>query len=493
MRAKGAVLETMCGIFGVIGRNSGRARKARSLLGHRGPDGQSLVEEPALRCAIGHNRLAIIDLSREASQPFTDQSGRFSLVFNGEIYNYRELAIELRALGSTFKTESDTEVVLEAFRSWGKGCLSRFHGMFAFAILDRGEAFGRCAVDESPLWSRPYVFLARDRLGIKPLVYSSSQHSFAFASELRALLPLSDETPSVSASALRDYAVYQSVSQPRTIFNGVSHLEPASFMVVSGAGEVLRRGQYWDIAKNASARVAEYGAMDYSEQIQIIRRALKRATDRHLVADVPVGAFLSGGLDSSAVVALMARQSAHKIKTFSLGFHADGEMRDELGDAEVSAAALRTEHHSRVVSDAEIAEVFPAAIGAWDQPSHDGINTWLVSRFAAEHVKVALSGLGGDEIFGGYAFFWDIARAFLASQRPHDCLLAAFNRMCPNRLTHAAWLRSIGETGLSQCADQQNTSSFRPGNGPGGKSISCINSNVAWLIGCRWSTECTRV
>jgi asparagine synthase (glutamine-hydrolysing) len=412
----------MCGIFGYFGRQKefeiNRMEVLRQLR-HRGPDGEGWVE---LRSgALGHTRLAIMDLSERAQQPMQDASRRFTLVFNGEIYNYKELRLELEKDGREFRTNSDTEVILQGFLHWGDAVFSRLQGMFALAIHDQ----------ETDL-----VTLARDRLGIKPLVHHSSEGGFAFASELKALISLHAVPKKIDSVALTSLLKFGAVTQPLTLFKDVFQLEP---------GHVLR------LSANGSIRVypfcdkwlSEEGTLDgsYEKAVDQLRGHLEVATADHLLADVEVGCFLSGGIDSSAVLALMQRKVEKPIKAFSLGFPSTLGVDDESGVAERTAKVLGSEFHRVTLTDEQILPAFLDFINGIDQPSIDGFNTYLVSAAAANHVKVVLSGLGGDELFGGYPHFALIAAALKQKPKPWDGLYKFIHRVKPTRVTQQANLR----------------------------------------------------
>jgi asparagine synthase (glutamine-hydrolysing) len=373
----------MCGIAGLLRRDGGAAdgallKRMTDRLAHRGPDGEGFhVTGPV---GLGHRRLSIIDLSTGA-QPMASASGSTWITYNGEVYNYRELREELIALGCEFRTTSDTEVILAAYEVWGVGCLDRLRGMFAFGI-----------------WDAPArrLFLARDRVGIKPLVYSWDGRCLRFASELKAIL----EDPTVprvlDREALRDYFTHLYVPGPRSIFRDIRKLPPASYLICSldGADEPEVKS-YWDLRMAPVATVSE---AEWSEQLDHL---LHETVRMHLVSDVPIGAFLSGGLDSSTVAACMARSASGPIKTFSIGF--DEADHDELRYARMLASRYGTDHFELVVKP-DVMEVLPRLAWQFDEPFADAsaVPTYCVSRITRDHVTVALSGDGGDENYAGY-------------------------------------------------------------------------------------------
>jgi asparagine synthase (glutamine-hydrolysing) len=373
----------MCGIAGILRRDGRRAdgallRRMTDRLAHRGPDGEGFHLDGPI--GLGHRRLSIIDLCTGA-QPMASASGSTWITYNGEVYNYRELRDELIALGCEFRTTSDTEVILAAYEAWGVGCVDRLRGMFAFAIWD---APGR------------RLFLARDRVGIKPLVYSWDGRCLRFASELKAIL----EDPTVprvlDREALRDYFTHLYVPGPRSIFRDIRKLPPASYLICSldGAGEPVVKS-YWDLRMVPDATLSE---AEWTEQLDHL---LHETVRMHLVSDVPIGAFLSGGLDSSTVAACMARSASGPIKTFSIGF--DEADYDELRYARMLASRYGTEHFELVVKP-DVMEVLPRLAEQFDEPFADAsaVPTYCVSRITRDHVTVALSGDGGDENYAGY-------------------------------------------------------------------------------------------
>ncbi len=357
-------------------------------LAHRGPDGSGVYRDDNNHLTLGHSRLSIIDLSAVADQPMLDESEHFALVFNGEIYNYQEIRSELEVAGYRFKTHSDTEVLLHAYRYYGKDCLTRLRGMFAFALFDKQKG---------------KLFIARDRFGIKPLFYSFSGGRFVFASEVTPIVTSGMVPKVVSAESLDDYFLYGGIQQPRTIYKDVFALMPASYMELDVKTLKYSTGVYYSYI--TEARKLNYGSLSYAEAVQLVRNKLEEATRYHLVADVEVGAFLSGGIDSTAVVALMSKYASKPIRTFSVGFASKTEVEDETGIARQSAEFLRSNHTDVIVSESQVPGFFENFTTSLDQPSVDGFNTYIVSAAAARDVKVVLSGLGGDEIFAGYSHF----------------------------------------------------------------------------------------
>ena len=406
---------------------------------HRGPDDSGLHLDVRAGVALGHRRLAIIDLSSAGRQPMSYDAGRYWITYNGEVYNYRELRRELEGQGHTFRTQTDTEVVLAAYAQWGEECLHRFRGMFAFAIYDSAAGDG----SESAAGAGR-VFLARDRFGIKPVYYSSRPGAFVFASELKAMLASGLVSRRVDRQAIWDYLSLGSVPQPRTILADVKCLLPGHAMYLDLHGAVVCEFEYWDIADAASALAADGRVPDRQAATAELQRQLDEATRFHMVADVPVGAFLSGGIDSSAMVGLMSRHVSRPIKTFTVGFENASPQADELKWAALAAERFGTEHTEVIITDNAIADCYDDIVRSIDQPSLDGANTYLVSRAASTSVKVALSGLGGDELFAGYSHFRRhlVAARLRRNHRAWAPLWRA-SRCLPDRFRHNLMLPAL--------------------------------------------------
>jgi asparagine synthase (glutamine-hydrolysing) len=347
-------------------------------MAHRGPDGAGVWTAPGV--GLGHRRLSIIDIAG-SPQPMASTDGAAMLVFNGEIYNYRELREELKGAGAEFHTDGDSEVILAAWQRWGPDCVTRLHGMFAFAIYDQRERT---------------LFLARDRLGVKPLFYAPlSDGSLAFASELKGLLAHPLLRREIDPLAIEDYLAWGYVPDHRSILQGVMKLPAGHTLLLRHDAPLPAPSQYWDVsfAERRNGRAADLEA----ELLHLMRQAV---TSR-MVSDVPLGAFLSGGVDSSAVVALMAEASREPVKTCSIGF--DVAAADESTYAEQIARKFATDHRARTVSPDDF-EHLDALVGMFDEPFADAsaLPTWRVCQLARETVTVALSGDGADEAFAGY-------------------------------------------------------------------------------------------
>ena len=376
----------MCGIAAVIDaastsdRREDRVRRMCGAMLHRGPDDMGI--ESAAGATLGMRRLAIFDPAN-GHQPISTRDRRHTLVFNGAIYNHRELREELESAGWVFATRCDTEVLLAALVTWGPSSLVRLRGMFAFALWDSKEGS---------------LFAGRDPFGIKPLYYSEAAGTLTVASEVGALLQGLEAGPQIDPVAIADYLAWLAVPAPRTIYKGILSLSAGECLTFKAGRLELRR--WWTFKSIAPQRAAA----NRPEFIRELRSHLEETIAAHVLSDVPVGAFLSGGLDSAVVAGLMSRVSSNALKTFSIGFEEDGF--SEADYAEDSARHFGAVHHTRILTGDEVARDLDSILGSYDQPSGDGVNTYYASQAAREGgVKVALSGLGGDELFGGYPSF----------------------------------------------------------------------------------------
>lgn len=382
----------MCGIAGILEREpkadlSRLARKMAKTLIHRGPDDGDVWTDNDAGLALGHRRLAIVDLSETGHQPMISSCGRLILSYNGEIFNAPELRDELTAKGRVFRGRSDTEVIVEGAAEWGlAGLLPRLIGMFALALWDRGKR---------------QLTLARDRFGIKPLYWSNDRGRFLFGSELKALTAHPGFDREIDRNAVAAYLRFCYVPSPQSIYRAARKLEAGHILEVS-RGEAPRLKQWWrlsDTVREAHSTPFTGSAEDAVERLEDL---LRDSVRRRMIADVPLGALLSGGIDSSTVTALMQAESDGPVKTFTVGFDIDGY--DEARPARAVAAHLATDHHELILTAREAMEVIPQLPGMYDEPFADSsqIPTYLVSRMARQHVTVALSGDGGDELFAGY-------------------------------------------------------------------------------------------
>ncbi len=389
----------MCGIAGFsIARGAPIAIREKNYpsvisamvdcLKHRGPDAKNTWNKDDTY--LGHARLSIIDLSEVSNQPMHSSDGRYIIIYNGELYNYKDLKLELQRVAQGtgnlpyfFNTNSDTEVVLAAYQRWGVECLTKFNGMYAFALYDTQEKI---------------LFIARDRVGIKPLYYSYNEDRLVFASEVRSILSSGFVERKLNREAISEYFLYQTVHAPNTILKDVKMLMPGHYMLLKN--DDLHIKKYWDLNNFTSVS----NDLDYKQTCGKTKELLFQAVERRLVADVPFGAFLSGGIDSSAVVGIMSKMSAKKVETFNVSFD-EGEF-SEAKYAKKIAEKFGTNHHEIKLSPEDFLEQLPESLNALDHPSGDGPNTYVVSKATKKAgITMALSGLGGDEVFAGYDVF----------------------------------------------------------------------------------------
>ena len=417
----------MCGFVGIVttardlGSDPRHARDAHLVhimnqtIVHRGPDDVGYHFEPGV--SLGHRRLSILDLEG-GRQPMFNEDGSVCVVYNGEIYNYRELASELAAAGHTFKSRSDTEVIVHAWEEWGESCLERFRGMFAFALWDA---------------TKRKLFLARDRLGIKPLYYSVlPDGSVVFGSELKALLPHPELRRDFDLEAIEDYFAYGFIPDPKTIYRGVYKLPPAHYLLIERGRPIEQPRAYWDLSFHSDRSV------DSSRASEELLELLEEAVELRMLADVPLGAFLSGGVDSSSVTAMMARLSPDPIRTFSIGFN--NQSFDETAYSKQVSTICGTRHLDRYVTE-NLYTLIGQIANAYDEPFADSsaMPTYQLCALAREQVTVVLSGDGGDEVLAGYhRYRWhklaETVRALIPGgvRRP---LLGRLGRALP----HADW------------------------------------------------------
>src|SRR6476469_1229618 len=387
----------MCGIAGEI-RFDGHpidldaVARMSDVLRPRGPDGDGIWQNG--RIALAHRRLSIIDLSPAGAQPMTDPALRLATVFNGCIYNYRELRAALRAAGYSFFSTSDTEVVGKAYHRWGTGCVDHFKGMFAFVVseLDSGR-----------------VIMARDRLGIKPLYLAQTPGRLRFASSLPALVAAGDVDTSIDRVALHHYMTFHAVvPAPLTILAGVRKLPPATVRTIEPDGRFADL-TYWS---PEHARQQKYAGLSESDWQDLTLETLERAVVRRMVADVPVGVLLSGGIDSSVIVALLADAGQHGLQTFSIGFERVGDREgDEFEFSDLIAKEFDTDHHQLMMPSSTVLDGLDGAVQAMSEPmvSHDCIAFYLLSEAVSQHVTVVQSGQGADELLAGYDWYPPLA------------------------------------------------------------------------------------
>jgi asparagine synthase (glutamine-hydrolysing) len=376
----------MCGIYGSLDL---RARGpmmspdgALDLLRHRGPDDRGAWAGDGI--FVGTRRLSIIDLPGGA-QPIWNEDHTMCIVYNGELYNFEDLRPELIAKGHRFRSRGDTEVVLHAYEQWGPSCLRRFNGMFAFAIWDGKNRT---------------LFLARDRIGEKPLYYFQDEDRIVFASEIKAILADRSVHRQLNLGGLANFLAYGHAVAPQTIYERIFKLPPGHYLLVKDGCVQVK--EYWDVGDEP--QVPSGAELTQDTSADLIRELLSDSVRRRMIADVPVGAFLSGGVDSSAVVALMKRHATGPVKTFSVGFTIGGGYYSELSDAREAAKYLGTEHYELIADHVDLLDTLHTLVYHYDEPFADpaGFPLYLLSGFAREHVKVVLTGDGGDELFGGY-------------------------------------------------------------------------------------------
>ena len=386
----------MCGIVGawIKGRRESAVEgvsRGMAALSHRGPDDDGLIEVlPELGntvLVLGHRRLSIIDLSEGGHQPMRDPETGNWITYNGEVYNFKDIRAELEKRGCRFRSDSDTEVILQSYRVWGRDCVARWRGMFVAAIWDE---------------QRQELFIARDRLGIKPLYYSYRPDQFIFGSEIRALLATGFIRPEINTAAVNTYLTFGAVQDPLTLIEGIASLPAAHTLTVKENGIELE--EYWELPLEGSNE-----KRSETEASGELSELLEEAVKLRLISDVPLGVFLSGGIDSSALALLMARTSKDQVRAFTVNF--EESAFDEGRQAQQTAKELGVDYHPIWLTESEMLSSYDNALRAFDQPSIDGINTYFVSRAVKQAgITVALSGLGGDEVFCGYPHFRTIPR-----------------------------------------------------------------------------------
>jgi asparagine synthase (glutamine-hydrolysing) len=412
----------MCGIAGIAHLDGEPVsaillKRMADAIAHRGPDGEGIYVDHGL--GLAHRRLAIIDLSPAAHQPMTTEDGRFVISYNGEVYNFAELRIELEALGQRFRSRGDSEVVLKAYAVWGEKALERFNGMFAFALWDK---------------ERRELVLARDRYGIKPLYYTRVGDKFLFGSEIKAILANGAYRTEIDLEGLLEYFTFQNFFTDRTLFKGVRLLPAGSTLRLSLATRAVREPRrYWEFAfvEPQSPRPAA----EYEEELD---RLIRQAVNRQLVSDVDLGAYLSGGMDSGTLTALAAQQIPY-IKSFTCGFDLHSASGVELGYDEREAAEhmsylFKSEHYEMVLKAGDMERVLPRLAWHLEEPRvGQSYPNFYIAQLAGKFVKVALSGTGGDELFAGYP--WRYYRAVVNDDFDHyvDKYYASWQRLIPNK------------------------------------------------------------
>ena len=433
----------MCGIAGLL-QCGGQPvspvvlKRMTDAIQHRGPDGEGNFIDGG--CGLGHRRLAIIDLSAAGHQPMATEDGRYVISYNGEVYNFNELRVELEAKGHRFHSRTDSEVVLKAVVEWGPEALTRFNGLFAFALWDRREKS---------------LMLARDRYGIKPLYYALRDRSLVFGSEVKALLASGEVSAKMNRAGLLEYLTFQNFFTDQTLFEGVHLLPAGTYATARCDGEKVRFSveRYWDYAFEEPHR-----ARDEREYVEELDRLFMQAVSRQLVSDVDVGAYLSGGMDSGSVTAVAAKQLPY-IKSFTCGFDLNSASGvelayDERSTAEYMSYLFRTEHYEMVLKAGDMERVMPKLAWHLEEPRvGQSYPNYYAAQLASKFVKVVLSGAGGDELFGGYP--WRYYRAVVNDDFEHyvDKYYGFWQRLIPNRTMEKVLAPIWGEVGSIQTRD----------------------------------------
>jgi asparagine synthase (glutamine-hydrolysing) len=423
----------MCGLAGFVtqaAESPGRVRleRMRDVLFHRGPDDGGLWMEHTTRTAVGlaHRRLSIIDLSPAGHQPMTNEDGTIWLIYNGEIYNHREVRLTLEARGHQYRSHTDSETIIHAYEEWGDACVERFRGMFAFALWDR---------------RRQRLLLVRDRLGVKPLYYAERPGAIVFASEIKAVLESGVVPPAAATGALPEYLAFGYLAGDETLFEGVRKLQPGHMLVWQDGRSEVR--QYWHL------QIRPNRALSEPEAVERFRSLFDDAVRMRLMSDVPLGVFLSGGLDSSAIAAVMNRHAGGRLKTFSVGF--DEGQYSELGFARDVARHLGADHHEVCLTPEMFLSTLPRLIWHEDEPmwAPPSVALYAVAALAARSVKVVLTGEGSDELFAGYDRYWMTrwnARALAAYRMVPGSLRAGVRRRVLDGPLPERWRRALGHT-----------------------------------------------
>jgi len=453
----------MCGICGFVGNGTfGDLQRMTAAMSHRGPDAEGFWRDESRGVYLGHRRLSILDIEGGA-QPMWTEDGDVGVIFNGEIYNHAELRSKLVGLGHHFTTDhSDTEVLLHGYREWGSELSTKLNGMWAFAVYDRG---------------RNEIFISRDRFGQKPLFYSLKRHTFGFASELTALTEHPDMRSSVSPDSVRKYFAYGYIPAPRSVYDGIWKLPAGHNLVLNVETLQYNVSKYWDLVLDPFERIPKRPEQEWGEEL---RRLLFNAVRRRLISDVPLGVFLSGGIDSSSVISFATTALAgQEVKTFSIGF--EEESFDESGYSNEIAGILGSDHHLSILSLETSAELLPGIVGRLDEPMGDSslLPTYLLCREARKQVTVVLGGDGADELFAGYDPFRALAMAraytrvvprpiHLAVRLAAACLPTSLANMSldfkikrsltglsyPRRLWNPVWLGTLEPTELEKLFGQ---------------------------------------
>lgn len=438
----------MCGITGCVIKGFDRSEqllRACTALSHRGPDDDGIMIWPDHGVGLAQRRLAIIDLSPAGRNPMSNEDGTVWITYNGEVYNYMELRHELEGLGHSFRSNTDTEVVIHAYEQWGPEHVQRLRGMFAYILYDRRPTGGGAGEQGSDDFK---VLLVRDRLGIKPLFFYWHNETFLFGSEIKSILAFPNVDRSIDRSAIFDYLTYLYVPTPKTAYKHIRKLPPGHFLMFTN--NQVEVHQYWDIDVSKTSLVRSP-----IEATEIVRGILTEAVCLHMISDVPVGVFLSGGIDSSSVSALMARAVREPILSFSIDF--DVPEHSETEYARLVADHLHTQHHEHLVDVASAQTLLPQILQMYDEPFADGsaVPTYHVSKLARKYATVALSGDGGDEVFMGYKWYtaWLRQQKFeqvpMPIRRMSSSLLGS---IWPGRLRGKRLISGLAKDSLGQYA-----------------------------------------
>jgi len=423
----------MCGICGIWNRpEEATLERMVAAMHHRGPDDHGIFADQQV--GLGMTRLAVIDLNPTGHQPMSNPDKTIWIVYNGEVYNFKSEREHLEKFGYRFKSTSDTEIILHLYEQYGDDFLLRLRGMFALAIYDVRRGPGR-----------ERLLLARDHLGIKPLLYAEIGERFVFASEIKSLLASGLVRREIDPESMRLLFTYGSISQPKTILRDVKMLLPAHRLILENGRVSCEK--YWSLEVN---RKPEVGSLVYPEQVEVMSKALEESVRLQMVSDVPLGAFLSGGVDSSILVAMMTKFSGNRVKTFSVGFDKEGKTIDESDDARRTAMFLGSDHTHVVVHGDDVKERITQIASGLDQPSVDGVNSYFVSWAARQKVTVAISGTGGDEMFAGYPWFIAMSRESEKAPTLQTRMLAALARQrIFDPLIHTQWRERLHQYRMS--------------------------------------------
>lgn len=413
----------MCGIYGSFNSDPKIKNFILNKLSHRGPDGSGYYINENKDTFLCHTRLSIIDESNNGLQPMTDETENYLITFNGEIYNFMEIKKKLLSKGHKFKSNSDTEVVLHSYIEWGAKCLDIFRGMFAFCIYQKNNS---------------KFFLARDRFGIKPLIYFYDGSKFYFSSEMKTFFQNEEIRKTLDEKAIFDYFSYGSICQPNTIFKEFKYLLPGHYLIFDSKNN-FQIQKYYDLEKVIKKKKI---IDNKSEIFFTLDEKLKEVSKYNAVSDVEISAFLSGGIDSTTAVYLMQKISNKPVSTYHVLFEDFKGILDESSLSKKIAKSIGTNHKTLNINSKNIEKSFDTFISCIDQPSIDGFNTFIISKEVSKFHKVAISGIGGDEVFGGYNFYNNIYKYSNIKKNVFDKTLSYFNKLRPNRFTNHYQLKN---------------------------------------------------